>query len=199
MILNSEGLFTGVLLANMLQHLPLLNFLLQRSKFDVNRSINQEGDTLLHMHAKGGYREAMAVILSFGPNVNLENNECMTPLMCSAMKDNLGTLLLLVKEESIKINQKSSNLGVTALLYAAPKGSREMVDALLEHGADSSISSDAGLTPLMVAANSGNLGAVISLVEHGADVKLKLEGVSVLDMAQRKKHEKVVEYLKSKM
>ena len=53
---------------------------------------------------------------------------------------------------------------------AASEGRKDVVDYLIEEGANVNTKRDDGDNPLMAAARKGNLEIVTSLVEHGADV-----------------------------
>jgi ankyrin repeat protein len=60
--------------------------------------------------------------------------------------------------------------GLTPLQVAASRGKDQVVQLLLEHGADiNGPSPDAAWTPLVFASYRGHIGAVMVLLEHGAD------------------------------
>ncbi|MBX2869924.1 MAG: ankyrin repeat domain-containing protein [Acidiferrobacterales bacterium] len=63
--------------------------------------------------------------------------------------------------------------GQTMLIKAAWNGDEEMLDALLNLGANVNLSSNDGRTPLFSATVSGNIQLVIKLVELGASVNTK--------------------------
>jgi hypothetical protein len=79
--------------------------------------------------------------------------------------------------------------GHTALLVAAELGHTEIVDALLDFGANANFVSHAcglekGLTPLLIAAARDHVDTVKRLLEGGAKAELKLEdGRSAQDLA----------------
>ena len=58
----------------------------------------------------------------------------------------------------------------TPLYMAASEGKKDVVDYLIEEGANVNTKRDDGDNPLMAAARKGNLEIVTALVEHGADV-----------------------------
>lgn len=61
--------------------------------------------------------------------------------------------------------------GMSLLYHAAQKGALEMVELLLEAGAEVDRSSDSGNTPLMAAAARGHAEVVQRLVAAGADTE----------------------------
>jgi ankyrin repeat protein len=62
--------------------------------------------------------------------------------------------------------------GHTALLRAAECGHERSVEALLEHGANTSLADERGMTPLMAAAEYGHPETIQLLLEHKADTSL---------------------------
>jgi len=61
----------------------------------------------------------------------------------------------------------------SALMIAARRGSEQMVDLLLKHGADPKATNRFRKTPLMSACESHNTGVVVSLLRAGADPNSK--------------------------
>ncbi len=87
--------------------------------------------------------------------------------------------------------------GKTPLLIATEKNSFNMVDYLLEAGADPNISDyRTGFTPLMVASKAGNEALVKLLIKHKAEVNVcsKLE-CSPLSLAIGKNYHHIVQIL----
>jgi ankyrin repeat protein len=82
--------------------------------------------------------------------------------------------------DKIDINQ-ANNKGDTALMIAAQKGELELVEKLIELGADKEAKTAEGFTALMTAVHSGKLEIVEKLIELGADKEAKTaEGITAL-------------------
>ena len=82
--------------------------------------------------------------------------------------------------------------------FTAPRAVRdvEILNLLLDKGADPNIKNRLGGTPLMWAAVFGNEAAAVRLLERGANPALKDEdGMTALDWARKNKHESVVRLL----
>jgi ankyrin repeat protein len=62
--------------------------------------------------------------------------------------------------------------GNAALYYAASCGYLDLVQSLLERGADFHLKNNAGSTPLHIAASAGHVEVCLGLLERGADVNL---------------------------
>lgn len=86
-------------------------------------------------------------------------------------KGDLDLLQDALREKPSLAREKGGVRGWTLLHEAASRGRAEMVELLLDHGADLG-ARDKGdhATPLHWAASEGRLGVVMQLVSHGADV-----------------------------
>lgn len=76
-------------------------------------------------------------------------------------------------ENGINVNQKTDKGQQTPLFHASDEGDQEIVEMLLENGADVNLQDDWGVTPLHYASRKGHLGNVKLLVKAGADVNAK--------------------------
>ena len=70
------------------------------------------------------------------------------------------------------------NIPVSALFFAIDNQSIEMVQLLLDHGAEVNIQNERKVSALMLAASKGNIEVAKKLLERGADVSLKGKGGS---------------------
>eukprot|EP00043_Microstomoeca_roanoka_P018045 m.190401 g.190401 ORF g.190401 m.190401 type:complete len:1075 (+) comp16757_c0_seq2:160-3384(+) len=73
--------------------------------------------------------------------------------------------------------------GATMLHFATCHGYNEVVEYLLNNGADVNVEDDAGMTPLHAAVIWGNVDAVLALVSAGADIAAKTHlGETLLEL-----------------
>ena len=96
-----------------------------------------------------------------------------TPLMTASHKDMVSTLQLLLSARA-PVNA-IDNEGFTALhtALANENVSDEVIDALLDAGADVNAVNRFGMAPLMYVAKSGPVSRLRKLVEHGASLSLR--------------------------
>ena len=97
-----------------------------------------------------------------------EEDVRLYPLLAATVANDLPTVLLLLEEDEIDKNERSS-LGRTALWYAAFYGHVEIQKVLVEHGCDMEKPDLNGRTPLFVACRAGHLAIVSHLLEQGAN------------------------------
>lgn len=117
-------------------------------------------------------------------------------LIDAAFRGDIVQLQSLLKK-GVDVNAKGTN-GETALWMAAGAGHTEIVEALLERGADVNVKDKAyGATALYMAAQEGHTNAVKVLLESKANVNIKREinGVTALMMAVQKGHTEIVKLL----
>ena len=83
-----------------------------------------------------------------------------------------------------------------ALVTAACCGDYEIVERLVEEGADLNVKDETGKTAVIAAADEGWLGITEYLLEHGANVNAKdNDGDTALDIAKFQEHDDIVKVL----
>jgi len=93
----------------------------------------------------------------------------------------------------------TNGTGYNALTGAVAGGRANVVDWLLQNGAEANYRYGAGFTPLLTAAANGHLEIVKMLLLHGADVHAKTnDGKSVATIAEERKHQEVAEFLRDR-
>lgn len=118
--------------------------------------------------AESGKREAVALFLSAGVDVDTCDERQWTPLMISAFNGNEEMAALLIKSGA-DIHHKDV-AGYTPLHWAAFNGFTQVVQLLLSKHADVNARSVHGWTALLQAATRGHLSVSFILIEHCADV-----------------------------
>ena len=120
-------------------------------------SANEEGQTALHLAARGGHLKTVGLLIGAGADVNARDANDWTPLFKAAYNHELDIGYPLV------------------------------VKALVDAGADVNARIFFGLTPLMLAAGGGEAAVCEVLLNAGADVKATNDGGrSALAMAKER-------------
>ncbi len=148
-----------------------------------------------------GKPQALAVLLEHGAQTETEDSSLLlvaTTSYAPPRASNLEVIKVLV-ERGAKVNvQLPDQTRSTPLIQAAGKGELEVVDYLLDHGADYKLLTVPGVGALQVAAGHGYTPVVERLAQAGADVNAKnYAGLTVLGSAVKGKHEETVRWLRA--
>lgn len=180
----------------------LLTLLGHGAKVD---SMDHEGRTPLIAAAYMGHKEAVEILLDAGAEVNLADGDGRTALSVASLcvpsaagGSRHGEVVSLLLERDADPEHKDKD-GMTPLLLASYEGHEEVVELLLEAGADVDESSGAypsAITPLLAAAAMGHAGTVNRLLFWGAVVDgIDGEGRTALSLAAAKGSVEVVRAL----
>jgi len=141
------------------------------------KAANRYGVTPLSLACTNGNGAMVVLLLKAGadPNAALPGGE--TPLMTAARVGSLHAVKALVAHGA-RVDSKDERRGQTALMWAAAEGHAEVVEMLIEVGADFRARLASGFTPLLFAVREGRLDVVRVLLKAGADVNetVPLEG-----------------------
>ncbi|KAM0235337.1 hypothetical protein ACHAP5_009732 [Fusarium lateritium] len=114
----------------------------------------------------------------------------------------VATLLALKDVVKYIINERNHDLNhhskhdMSALHYACISGDRDIMEMLVESGAELDTMTDRGYTPLSLAIDCGNRSVVELLISKGADIHLAdNHGMTPLHRASQLGHLKIVEQL----
>lgn len=140
---------------------------------------------------KSGDIEAVRQQILSGADVNARDAEGKTPLMIAAYLGNLPMVRLLI-ENGAAVNDKNEQ-GWTALMKAVhnaeqDRGFADVVQLLIDSGADIEAPIGFGVRPLMMAAGYGETAVVEVLLAAGADVLARNEGGFTALMMVKQKH-----------
>jgi ankyrin repeat protein len=147
---------------------------------------NDFGITPLLQASGVGDSAMVDLLLRSGANPNKAHPEGETPLLAASRSGSVPAVRLLLTR-GVDVNAAEKFQNTTAVMWAAAEGHIDVVDVLIEAGADlnrqghiTSLTDrnnadhpTGGFTPLMWAARSGNDALVRRLVEKGAKVNLK--------------------------
>jgi ankyrin repeat protein len=103
-----------------------------------------------HNNVSSGNKTAIISALDNGIKTDVPGGDYIYALHTSVTRGNLAIVSLLIERSSSELNFKDQN-GRTPLWLAAHKGYVEIVEYLLKHKVDPSISDNDGKTPLMIA------------------------------------------------
>jgi ankyrin repeat protein len=104
--------------------------------------------------------------------------------------------LLLTRGADVNLAAQNSTR-VTALHGSVTRGAVDIVQVLLEHGANPNARQEGGFAPLHSAAAAGHEGIVRLLVEHGAEISPRSDqGKTPRDFAVERGKPEVAEWLK---
>ena len=159
--------------------------LLKSQEFDVNAR-DALFQTPLHAAAccaKENYMETASLVLEYGCDITIRDDEGKTALHWAAMNGKLDLCQLLIASKA-DVDAADSK-GWTALHFAAAEGHITTVSWLCRHGASVNQKSISGATPLMFAVDGEHIEAVKVLVDAGADVHAAdLSGKTCMNLAR---------------
>jgi len=129
----------------------------------------------LHQAVADGEIERAKLLISEGVDVNVKNDEGLTPLHCAAREGHKEIVELLLAHD-VDVNIGEANDNRTAAEYAMRKNHTEIVQLLISKGAD--------ISPLHFALYMKDEARARSLIEGGADVSRRTpNGTTPLDRA----------------
>ncbi|XP_056432524.1 ankyrin repeat domain-containing protein 61-like [Gadus chalcogrammus] len=144
------------------------------------RSGDSSSQTALHLAVRYGVLPAVAILASYGADVNAEDSSGMTPLHVASgtlQKDIVSSLIKLgadINAVSRWTGNTPLHLATTAVAVRDHRGPASTglgcVAELLRHGADPDVANRADLTPLQEACVHGQEELVDMLLSHGADL-----------------------------
>lgn len=158
----------------------------------LKHAFDRKGNTLLHLATAQGNVDIVQFLLEHHAPVAAVNQEGQTALHLSALTTAIrlnGALLAEItampsKARSAVLDAKDSELGRTALHYAAKLGSHETIEQLAKAGCDVDMLTKTKHTPLRSAAAQGHTTAVAALISAHAKVNIPdVKGVNPLHAA----------------
>jgi RNA polymerase sigma factor (sigma-70 family) len=137
-------------------------------------SYSREGFTALALAAHFGHIETLQHLISSGGNINAVSKHAMnvTPLHAALFGQRLEAAKVLVAAGADVTPRRGGpgwpRAGWTALHYVASLGFADLVEPLIERGADLNVHDDDGKTPLRVAVEADQREVIKLLTNKGA-------------------------------
>ena len=123
---------------------------------------DQKKRTPLILAASNGHTSVVEFLFSEGADINARDSGGQTALTYSCKRSFDETAAFLLKNGA-EVNVQSKKKGITALMLASVSGNVELVQMLLEHGADANLTDTFGRTAKILAEKKGN-SAVVELL-----------------------------------
>lgn len=144
----------------------------------------KSSDTPLHWAAQHGYDpELIVTLLKYGADINAQDAHGDSPLHYTIRARNRVTIEALLKAPAINLNVQDK-IGNTPLIVAIMYQDEDLVNILLEKGADPNIANNNKTTPLHAAILINNETITQKLLDKGANIKaINVDGNSLLHLA----------------
>ncbi|XP_048239578.1 uncharacterized protein LOC124112111 isoform X2 [Haliotis rufescens] len=129
---------------------------------DVNAQ-DSDGNTALHcslLSDEGHSHEVIQALVEKGADVGIKNKEGETPLHCAASEQCVECVKLLLPVSDVNAQDSDGNTALHCILLSYISHSHEVIQALVEKGADVGIKNKEGKTPLHCAARQQCLECV---------------------------------------
>ncbi|KAL8856321.1 MAG: hypothetical protein Q9178_007085 [Gyalolechia marmorata] len=135
-----------------------------------------DGVSVLDIACQKGHRDVVKLLLDRGAITQRQQFRKVGPLHRAASFNHPAVVEVLLKHSQALVHDKNFH-GKTALHNAAERGLLEVVQLLIEHGADLGAKSITMETPLSYAASSGNISCVQALLDAGVPLDHDEAGV----------------------
>jgi ankyrin repeat protein len=185
--------WTPVLLAAREGHKDIVELLLGPGKADVDKMPDRSA--LLRYAVGKGYKDLVEFLLGISTDASKLTDTW--PLLALVAAERHRGIAELLGSGDIDLDAKGGDYNTTLLMDAAQRGRGDLVELLLNAGAEINARSHSGSTALMIAAEYGRKDMVELLLNAGADVHAKKNnGIMALMVAAAVRNEKgIVELL----
>ncbi len=177
---NLENLETGrtpLFWAAVLGHAKIVDYLIRRGA-NVNFAESESGNTALLAAASQGNAESIQALIHAGAELAIQNKAGETILTAAVRGNNLELTQFLVstgRHHGIDLVSITPKLLHLALVKQLRRGveKQDVVEFLIEVGANINERDERGTTPLMLAARIGGSETIKFLLEKGANLNVK--------------------------
>ena len=173
-IRDKNGL-TALALANQNNHSNISKLILEKAKASA-RSSEPYDELVLLTATKNGCLDKVKELLECNANPNVSDKHCMTPLHIAVSKSKnskeyLKIIKLLLEQPNINVNAVASN-GMTCLGIAVEEECTEVMELLLNAGANPNVHGKNKITILNEAIVGSDMVMFKLLLKHGANPNL---------------------------
>lgn len=128
--------------------------------------------------------------------VNIPDKNGLNSLIYAVKSGNVPLVEMLVKEKYVNLDHQDKDKN-TSLHYSVIQRNYELIDLLVDNGADIDVQNADGQTALMVAAKAGDDKLTDYLLDYGADKKLRdRAGRTALQLAESSGNRRCVELIR---
>ena len=180
--------YTPLHLASWFGHFEIAELLIEKGA-DLHSKTHQ-GATPLHISAYFGFEDITKLLLKNGARINETDDEGLTPFYLS-LRGEKGEVakFLICNGAKIDIKVEVINGIVTPLILAILNSWQDVIDLLIQNGANVNDTDGFKNTPLHYAVGYENIEAVKSLLQNGTDLKIKdAKNQTALDKAKENKN-----------
>ncbi|HEX6829814.1 MAG TPA: ankyrin repeat domain-containing protein [Burkholderiales bacterium] len=150
-------------------------------------SVDQDGNSLLMIAARDGRENALKVLLSTRLKIDARNRLGETALMLAAVEGRTS-----VAKQLVFNGAQVEFKGWNPMLYAASRGRDEVIELLVNLGANVNTAAPNGVTPLMMAVRGDYRSTVKLLLGKGANPNMKTDrGDTALTWAMDRGHSEI--------
>ncbi|CAH8636662.1 unnamed protein product, partial [Heterobilharzia americana] len=167
------------------------------SLIDVNACIESSMETALTLACSGGFVDLVRLLLERGADKEHRDKKSHTPLH-TAVCANQRAVVALLLDCGADIEAQVDRTKDTALSIACSHGKLEIVEELLNRGANKEHRNISDYTPLSLAASGGYVEVIQLLLRHGAEINSRTGsklGISPLMLASMNGHTAAVRLL----
>ena len=159
--------WTALMIACQKSNVDTINVLLKAGADPNIADVN--GETCLYCAVRGACnKEVLQAIIDYGADVNATNMNNWTALMIACQKSNADVINVLLKAGA---DPNIADVNGETCLYDVVRGAcnKEVLQGIIDHGADVNAANKNNITALMIACIKSNADAINILLKAGAD------------------------------
>ncbi|KAE8441914.1 hypothetical protein EG329_004172 [Mollisiaceae sp. DMI_Dod_QoI] len=163
--------------------------------------LDEHGSSPIHFAAMSGHINCLRILACDGTDLEISDKSSYTALWKAVTnnKDEVAAEMIhILHAAGASIERRENTYDKTPLIWAAEKGLKHIVQALLEHAADIAARDEFGMTAVHYAAENGHLDIVKNLLKEGTDLAWRTySNETPLWKAYSNKRDEIVAFLVS--